>query len=211
MRIGAIAMKMPGIQLSVAAALVMMSAAEAKDFGAKVQELTTAARLDAGTRIAGDAGFAQSTKSVEDSVFNDLKATKTMPDEVARTNAILHSRMVASLAAEDGSTPEAFYEAHKASIQQAGKTAFAQSGTPDRVGSLSELTGNMDETERRYDGLGQPNYVSGDRVKELLQGWSDKNNPQRSKRGSTRTPRRSPTTCSIAKLRGCRRAAPLTW
>ena len=50
------------------------------------------------------------------------------------------------------------------------------SGGSPQVESLSQLTGNMDDAERRYDSMGQPNNVSGDRVKELLQGWNDKGN-----------------------------------
>lgn len=98
-----------------------MSVAEAKDFNARVQEMTTTAKLDAVTRMASDAGFAQSSKNVEDAIFDQLKATRSLPDDVARTNAQFMSSMIAAKANESGMTPEAFYAKYKPGIERAGE------------------------------------------------------------------------------------------
>jgi len=51
-----------------------------------------------------------------------------------------------------------------------------ESSTGQPIKSLAELSGNIEAAERRYDRLGQSNYIAADRVKELLEGWADKAN-----------------------------------
>jgi hypothetical protein len=96
-----------------------MSVSEAKDFQSRVQEMTTEAKLNAAGRMATDAGFAQSAQNVEDKVFEQIQATKALPDDAARTNAQVMSNMIAAKANETGMTPEAFYEKYKPGIQRA--------------------------------------------------------------------------------------------
>lgn len=110
-----------------------MSASEATEFQSKVQEMQTEAKLNATERLANDAGFALSAKNVEDKVFEQLQATKTMPDDVARTNAQLMGSMVSTLANGEGLSPEEFYAKHESGIQRAGAATLSQDGMADET------------------------------------------------------------------------------
>ena len=107
-----------------------MSVSEAKDFNAKVQEMQTEAQRRTAEKMGQDAGFEQSAKVVQGKIYDQLMATKSLPADVARTNATLHSSMIASLAAEAGSTPEEFYEKYKPSIERATEGNSADVETP---------------------------------------------------------------------------------
>ena len=96
-----------------------MSAQESADFLRDSQTRFEEARKSAAEQMASNVAFAQSAKNVEDDLFSQIKATNTMPDEMARTNAQFVRDFVATQAARANMTPEAFYDRYRYSIQRA--------------------------------------------------------------------------------------------
>ncbi|MDR3798423.1 MAG: hypothetical protein P4K93_09735 [Terracidiphilus sp.] len=95
-----------------------MSAQESAEFLHDSQAKFDEARQTAGQQMAANVVLAQSAKNVEDDIFGQLKATKTMPDDRARTNAQFVRDFVVTQAARANMTPEDFYNRYKYTIQQ---------------------------------------------------------------------------------------------
>lgn len=111
-----------------------MSATEALSFQQKQQEHFAQARQEAEQQTTGNAEFAKSAKVVEGNIYDQLKATKTMPDDVARTNSQFVRDFVVTQAARQGMTPETFFDKYKYTILKGDGGALAQ-GEPDAASS----------------------------------------------------------------------------
>lgn len=122
-----------------------MSATEAIEFYKKQQELFKQTQSEAAQQMASNEAFAQSAKVVENDIFEQIKATKTMPDDKARTNAQFVRDFVVTQAAREGMSPEDFYNRYKYSIQLAagdlrGKLAQSFIQSPDGEYHFGEIT-----------------------------------------------------------------------
>lgn len=96
-----------------------MSAAEAVEFRNGQAQRLDELRQQAVEKMATDVTFQASAAKVEDDVYGQLKATGTVPSDVARTDATLMRELVAAHAAELGVTPEEFYARFKPTIEKA--------------------------------------------------------------------------------------------
>ncbi len=96
-----------------------MSAQESAEYLRDAQAKFEEARKTAAQQMATNVVLAQSAKNVEDDVFRQIKATGTMPNDMARTNAQFVRDFVATQAARMNVTPEDFYDRYKYTIQRA--------------------------------------------------------------------------------------------
>lgn len=121
-----------------------MSATEALTFQEKQKEIFEQTRQEAEQQIAASDDFAKSAKVVEKNIFDQLKATKTMPDDMARTNAQFVRDFVVTQAARANMTPEAFFDKYRYTIERAGdvRGKLAQSfiQAPDGEFHFGEIT-----------------------------------------------------------------------
>jgi len=93
-----------------------MSAEESTRFLQAQKERFEEARASAEQQMATNDTFAKSAKAVEGDIFDQLKATKTMPDDAARTNAQFVRDFVVTQAARAGMLPEEFYNRYKYTV-----------------------------------------------------------------------------------------------
>ena len=122
-----------------------MSATEALTFQQKQKEIFDQTRQEAEAQVAGNDDFAKSAKVVESNIYDQLKATKTMPDDVARTNSQFVRDFVVTQAARQGVTPEAFFDKYRYTIERAsgdlrGKLAQSFISSPDGEFHFGEIT-----------------------------------------------------------------------
>jgi hypothetical protein len=96
-----------------------ISAAEAEAFAQNHQSMLAEAKATAQQQMSTNDEFAKSAKVVEGNIFDQLKATKTMPDDVARTNAQFMRDLIVTQAADMKITPEEFYQRFKPTIERA--------------------------------------------------------------------------------------------
>lgn len=96
-----------------------LSSQEAAEFQSAAQAKFDEARQDAAQQMAANVALAQSGKSVEDDIFRQLKATGTMPNDAARTNAQFVRDFVETQAARMNVTPEDFYDRYRYTVQRA--------------------------------------------------------------------------------------------
>jgi hypothetical protein len=104
-----------------------MSSQESAEYLNDAQAKFDEARKAAGQQMATNVAFAQSAKNVEDDVFRQIRATETMPNDMARTNAQFVRDFVATQAERANMTPEAFYDRYRYTIQRAA------AGRPDEL------------------------------------------------------------------------------
>jgi hypothetical protein len=93
-----------------------MSSAEAETFQQTQKEVFAKAQEEAQAQMANSVDFAKSAKVVESNIYDQLKATKTMPDDMARTNAQFVRDFVVTQAARSNMTPEAFFDKYRYNI-----------------------------------------------------------------------------------------------
>jgi hypothetical protein len=112
-----------------------MSVAEASEWRKNQAQTFQEMQQRGAEKMAGDAVFAASAGKVESDVYDQIRATGTVPADVARTDAMLMREMVMAHAAELGVTPEEFYERFKPSIERAATRpeadALQQGPAPD--------------------------------------------------------------------------------
>lgn len=126
-----------------------MSAAEAEQFNTTQKEVFEQAKQEAEQRMAANDDFAKSAKVVEGNIFDQLKATKTMPDDMARTNAQFVRDFVVTQAARANMKPEAFFDKYRYTISRAagGEDALHQAAPEGTRGGFdpSSLTTMLGE------------------------------------------------------------------
>lgn len=135
-----------------------LSATDALELQQKQKELFDQARQEAEQQIATNEDFAKSAKVVEKNIFDQLKATKTMPDDAARTNAQFVRDFVVTQAARQGMTPEAFFDQNKYSIvggdggelQQANRGGFDPSSMTTMLGKKADMSTFLHETAHYF-------------------------------------------------------------
>jgi hypothetical protein len=98
-----------------------ISPAEAIEAQKQQEQMIAEARTTAAQQMGANEDFAKSARVVEANIYDQLKATKTMPDDVARTNAQLMRDLVVTSAAKLGITPEEFYQRFPVTIGRAGE------------------------------------------------------------------------------------------
>lgn len=124
-----------------------MSAAEAEQFQSTQKEVFEQAKQEAEQQMAGNKGFAKSAKVVESNIYDQLKATKTMQDDMARTNAQFVRDFVVTQAARSNMTPEAFFDKYRYTIERAAGGELSQSSEAGKRGGFdpSSLTTMLNE------------------------------------------------------------------
>ena len=98
-----------------------MSSEEATRFFQSQKEQFAETRATAEREMTESQAFAKSAKAVESDIFDQLKATKTMPDDMARTNAQFVRDFVVTQAARSNMMPEEFFDRYRYNILSADR------------------------------------------------------------------------------------------
>jgi len=155
----------PHLRLDPAA----MSAAEAKQFEAQKEQLKAEAQAVLDAKLESDKAFADSAKRVRDTMYTQLKETKTMPAKAAALNADFVRDFVVTQAAKLKIQPEEFYNRYMYKVQAARKGA-TQADLFDQQGNVrtdSEAFQNWFRAGKIVDKEGKPQIVYHGTTREI--------------------------------------------
>lgn len=146
-----------------------MSTAEAEQFEGQKRQLMDEAKTLLDAKRESDKAFTESAKRVRDTMYTQLKETKTMPAKAAALNADFVRDFVVTQAAKLKIQPEEFYNRYMYKVQAAREGA-TQADLFDQQGNVrtdSEAFQNWFRAGKIVDKEGKPQIVYHGTTREI--------------------------------------------